>query len=320
MHTKSEQSQSWISELEFGNEVEVCSEPVLSMGTESTISVNDCCTSREASVQCSILPASGGFRVAQFVDHDTAIQYYTGFDDYSHFRFFLSVLGPAAYSLSYQCSELSIPDQLFMTLMKLRQAKDDSELAILFHLSTRTVARILKVWVNFMFFQLKELNLWPTNTTVQQHMPLSFGQMFPHTRVILDATEFAVEKPSHVAVQSSTFSSYKNKNTIKTMIGCTPRGAVSFISESYGGSTTDRQIIERSPLCTQPGYFTSGNSIMADRGIMVQDLFASKNVAVNTPHMLKGKSQLEPEQVVQDRRVAAKRIHIERVIGLAKNL
>jgi len=34
--------------------------------------------------------------------------------------------------------------------------------------------------------------------------------------------------------------------------------------------------------------------------------------------MLKGKSQLEPEQVVQDRRVAAKRIHIERVIGLAK--
>jgi len=35
--------------------------------------------------------------------------------------------------------------------------------------------------------------------------------------------------------------------------------------------------------------------------------------------MLKGKSQLVPE-VVRDRRVASKRIHIERVIGLAKTL
>ena len=205
-----------------------------------------------------------------------------------------------------------------MTLMKLRQAKDDAELAILFQLSTRTIARIINVWINFMYLQLRELNLWPSKSTVQQHMPVNFGIMFPQTRVILDATECVIEKQSHVAVQSSTLSTYKNKNSVKTMIGCTPRGAVSFISESYGGSTTDRQIIERSPLCTQPDYFTSGDSIMADRGIMVQDLFASKNVAVNTPHMLKGKSQLEKEQVVRDRRVAAKRIHVERVIGLAE--
>ncbi|KAK6169860.1 hypothetical protein SNE40_020835 [Patella caerulea] len=57
---------------------------------------------------------------------------------------------------------------------------------------------------------------------------------------------------------------------------------------------------------------------MADRGIMVQDIFASKNVFVNTPTMLKGKSQLEPEQVIHDRRIASKRIHVERVIGLGK--
>lgn len=57
---------------------------------------------------------------------------------------------------------------------------------------------------------------------------------------------------------------------------------------------------------------------MADREIMVQDLYATKNVQVNTPHMLKGKSQLEPADVVQDIRVSSKRIHIEQVIGLAK--
>lgn len=34
---------------------------------------------------------------------------------------------------------------------------------------------------------------------------------------------------------------------------------------------------------------------MADRGIMVQDLFASQDVYVNTLTMLKGKSQLDPQ-------------------------
>ena len=57
---------------------------------------------------------------------------------------------------------------------------------------------------------------------------------------------------------------------------------------------------------------------MADRGIMVQDLFASQDVFVTTPTFLKGKSQLDPQEVVHDRRISSKRIHIERVIGLSK--
>ena len=98
-----------------------------------------------------------------------------------------------------------------------------------------------------------------------------------------------------------------------------PKGTVSYISDSYGGLASDRQIVERSEL-VQPEFnkFRRRDSVMADRGIMVQDLFATQDVFVNTPTMLKGKSQLEPEEVVHDRRVASKRIHVERVIGLAK--
>ena len=57
--------------------------------------------------------------------------------------------------------------------------------------------------------------------------------------------------------------------------------------------------------------FERKDSIMADRGIMVQDLFAVQDVLVNTPTLLKGKSQLEPSEVVKDRRVTSKRIHRE---------
>ena len=269
-------------------------------------------------VQCTLLSPNVGFSIMQFAGNASAIKYYTGFDDYEHFSFFLVILGPASANLSFQCSKLSIEDHLFVTLMKLRQAKDDVELSILFNVSARVVGKIIQTWLNFMYYQLKELNIWPSQTVVRQHMPVNFGRQFRNTRVIFDATECALEKPSHVALQSSTFSSYKNCNTVKTVVGCTPRGAVSFISDTYGGSTSDRQILERSPLCNTNGLFESGDSIMADRGIMVQDLFANKDVFVNTPHMLRGKSQLEPQEVIRDRRVASKRIHVERVIGLAK--
>lgn len=70
------------------------------------------------------------------------------------------------------------------------------------------------------------------------------------------------------------------------MIGISPRGVVTHVSSTYGGCTSDRQIIERSEL-VQKGMFEKGDSIMADRGIMVQDMFASLDVKVNTPTMLK---------------------------------
>ena len=37
--------------------------------------------------------------------------------------------------------------------------------------------------------------------------------------------------------QQITFSTYKNKNTAKVLIGVTPGGMVSYISPAYGGST-----------------------------------------------------------------------------------
>ena len=169
-------------------------------------------------------------------------------------------------------------------------------------------------------FSCVKFDFWPSREVLKEHMPKHFGELFKNTRMILDATEIPVQKPSRVGDQSATFSTYKNRNTLKAMIGCNPGGLISYVSTSYGGCSSDRQIIERSPQVSEEGLLEAGDSIMADRGIMVQDLFACKNVHVNTPTMLKGKHQLEPETVVKDRRIASKRIHVERVIKLSRTL
>ncbi|XP_062567690.1 uncharacterized protein LOC134229923 [Saccostrea cucullata] len=230
---------------------------------------------QDQGIQCEI-PTFGKLSVESLMNNDKIINFYTGFQDYNHFMMFFHCLGPSVGELTYQCSLLHPKDQLFMTLIKLRQDKEDLELSMLFNVSESTVSRIIITWINFMYFQLKEINIWPAPAVIHEYMPQDFNSKFPNTRVILDATEIPIERPSHVNCQSVTWSNYKHKNTLKTMIGCSPKGAITFISDSYGGSASDRQIIEKSCLLEPTlNLFEKGDSIMADRGIMVQDLCAN---------------------------------------------
>jgi hypothetical protein len=161
-----------------------------------------------------------------------------------------------------------------------------------------------------------ELDLFLPKEIVQEYMPEDFKRKFPATRIILDATEIKIQKPSRPKDQRCTWSSYKNANTLKTMVGISPRGVTTYVSPAVGGSASDCQIIENSVLLD--GRFERGDSIMADRGILVQDLFAGQNVTVNTPTTMRGKNQLPAATVIKDRRISSKRVHVERVIGLAK--
>lgn len=113
--------------------------------------------------------------------------------------------------------------------MKLRQAREDFKLSVLFQVSTSSVSRIVITWIIFLYFQLKELNLWSSEDIVQDFMPVNFAEKCPCTRVIWDATEILIQKPSDVNSQSITWSNYKHRNIIEAIIGVTPSGSVSYI-------------------------------------------------------------------------------------------
>ena len=69
--------------------------------------------------------------------------------------------------------------------------------------------------------------------------------------------------------QQVIFSSYKNCNTAKALIGISPTGAVSFISELYGGNISDKEITKRSGTLD---LMERGNEIMADQRFLIEDL------------------------------------------------
>ena len=64
-------------------------------------------------------------------------------------------------------------------------------------------------------------------------MSTCFREMYSSTRVVIDCTEFIVEMPSSIRVESVTFSSYKHYNTAKGLTGITLSGKVAFVSDLY---------------------------------------------------------------------------------------
>ena len=68
-----------------------------------------------------------------------------------------------------------------------------------------------------------------------------FREKFPTTYAI-DGSEVFIETPSDLAMQSSTWSSYKHHNTVKFLVACTPNRAICFVSPVYVGSILDVEL------------------------------------------------------------------------------
>ncbi len=269
----------------------------------------------DAGSQCNF----SSFCIEKFEFDAPAIHFYTGLENFDRLLVVFNSLGPAVNYLKHhggrQIELLSPINQLFLTLIKLRCNKTSFELSRLFEISETSVENIFITWINFMYHQWSEISIWPSRDLVRYYMPSDFKQKFLNTRVIFDATECPVKKPKTPRAQQSTFSTYKNRNTVKILVGASPGGLVSYISMAYGGSTTDRQIVERSNICS---ICDPGDSIMADKGFNVQDMFQHANITINIPTFFRKRNRMDGKTVLHDRKIASKRVHIERIIGLAK--
>ena len=85
--------------------------------------------------------------------------------------------------------------------------------------------------------------MWPSRELINKHMPEQFKEKYPSTRVIIDCTEVKCQMPSSLRLNSKLFSFYKNHTTLKALVGITPGGALSFVSQLYTGHISDREIV-----------------------------------------------------------------------------
>ena len=208
---------------------------------------------------------------------------------------------------------MSLFEEYILTLVRMRRGYDTVFLAYLFGVSQSHVSRIFTTWVNVLYRCFLPLLRWPSAHIVSQNLPPSFKQ-FPKTRVVIDATEFHVEKPFRPVAQKTTWSNYKQTNTFKLLVGIMPSGAITFLSKLYSGCTSDNHITEKSGLVEK---LSAGDDVMADRGFHIRHLLLAKRCTLNIPAYSRGKT-LSQKAVTRSRKIARVRIHVERAIRRLK--
>ena len=78
-------------------------------------------------------------------------------------------------------------------------------------------------------------------------MLMSFRKYFKtKVAVIIDCFKAFVDKPSNLAARSTTWSQYKHCNAVKFLIGISPQGVITFISNGWGGLANMSQNIQPS--------------------------------------------------------------------------
>lgn len=211
--------------------------------------------------------------------------------------------------------KLHIKDELLLVLMKLRLCLVHEDLADRFGVSIGTVSSVITTWVKVLCSALRKLIYWPPSDYIRAQLPSRIIPLYPKLRAIIDCTEIFIERPRELFNQSHTWSDYKKNNTGKILVAITPRGSFSFVSESFGGRSTDKYIVHKSGFLE---LIEPYDQIMADNGFPIQAELMLRGAELVKPPSARGFDQALRANVMSTKRVANIRIHVERAIQRLK--
>ena len=240
------------------------------------------------------------------------LKYHTGLPSVAAFMLVLRLVlmsGFAAFR------SLSAENTLLVLLMKLKLGVTNKDLGYRFGVPAAYVSTIISTRLTYLARIGRELIAWPSREAVYANLPTCFRVCkgdIRKTRVIVDCFEVMAERPKSLVARAQMWSNYKSHSTLKVLIGISPAGAVTYVSQVWGGRATDKAITLDGDLMDLVEPF---DVILADRGFLVREEFAFKNVKVVTPHFTRGKKQMSRREVYESRRISRVRIHVERVIG-----
>ena len=93
----------------------------------------------------------------------------------------------------------------------------------------------------------------------------------------------------------------------------TPNGLINFMSEGYGGRASDVLITKE---CGFIDAIPEGTEVMTDRGFKhIESLLLKKNCTLIRPASVSNTEKSTLQDVVQSRKIACLRIHVERAIS-----
>lgn len=288
-----------VSNEDLTSEELQCIEGLLTLKNSSNIS----------GVDKAVQVASGDFNVSftSLIQDNSQLNALTGLGNFEILSGLVTLL--TKFYPDKKVTKLSHKDRVIIVFMKLKTGLTFKIISFLFKISQATVRKIFDTFVSYLANILQSQIRWPTKEEISRNRPTCF-QNFKSCRIILDCTEIPVQMASCLCCRIKTYSHYKGHQTLKFMVGVTPGGLISFVSKVYGGRVSDKAIFEQSNIISM---LEPHDSVMVDKGFLIEDICSSKQVSLIRPHFLRKKSQFSAEEANFNVEVSRARVHVERV-------
>lgn len=111
--------------------------------------------------------------------------------------------------------------------------------------------------------------------------------------------------------QSETWSDYKHHNIWKSLVGVTPNGKVTFLSDLWGRRGLEKHITRESGVFD---LLEPGDNVMLDRGFDILGIVPAC-VTVNMPPFWARHDQLTTAETEETMSITSVRIHVDLAIG-----
>lgn len=239
-------------------------------------------------------------------NNDQKVHILTGLRTYS---LLMTVFHFVAPYLKHE-SGLTLFQQLMLALLKLRMNLSFDFLAYYFGVDSTSILKIFKHCISVMHCRLvPSLLMWPDRESLKESLPHAFrNSTFEKTICIIDCFEIFIEKPSNLLTLES-------HHTVKYLIAICPQGSICFISNGWGGRTSNKFITEQSNFLPN---LLPGDLVLADRGFNIKDSVHSNQPQLQISAFTRGKTQLHRVKLEDNSCLESLRIHIERVIRVLR--
>ena len=141
----------------------------------------------------------------------------------------------------------------------------------LFSCSVATISNVVLTFVHVLhslFFD-DLMSTIPIRDKNAADAPSSFS-LFNNCRIVIDCTDIEIPVPGLMSKQNATYSNYRGMNSFEFVVGVSPNAVITYVSDLYPGSISDKAIMEKSGLLK---HFVAGDLILADKGFWFKTLF-----------------------------------------------
>uniref|UniRef100_A0A146LP44 DDE Tnp4 domain-containing protein n=1 Tax=Lygus hesperus TaxID=30085 RepID=A0A146LP44_LYGHE len=160
--------------------------------------------------------------------------------------------------------------EIIMLLMTLRVGLRVPDIAYQFDLTTTFVMDTVVTWIRILYIKFDSLRrtMFASREIIHENLPARF-RIMENIRVIIDCVEIQCGTPKSEAEEQCdseilyNFEEDFHHTNYKVLIGCSPNGAVTFVSEAMEASMSDKDILACSGLIN---FLEDGDLVLTDGG------------------------------------------------------